>query len=73
MAPTSDGRTSASRRSYRRLASLPAFYLLDADGRLLGSVRAESAAEARRIFRGHLPKHPSFAEGRRVVRADLAR
>jgi hypothetical protein len=42
-----------SRRSYRYLASLPAFGLFAADGKLVATVRAEDAPAARDVFKAH--------------------
>ena len=43
----------ASRRSYRLISKMPAFWLLDEDKKIVASVRAHSAREAARIFRQH--------------------
>jgi hypothetical protein len=40
-----------NRRSYRRLAELPAYGLFRASGELVASIRALSAAQARDLFR----------------------
>lgn len=42
-----------SRRSYTRLMHLPAWGLYDSDDKLVSTVRAESAAVAREIFKKH--------------------
>lgn len=41
------------RSSYRSLSRMPAWGLYDAQGRLIATVRARSAWEAREIFREH--------------------
>lgn len=43
------------RSSYRKLSSLPAWLLLDVAGKIVASVRAESAEAAALLFRTGLP------------------
>lgn len=58
-----------SRRSYRYLMSLPVYGLYDAQGDLLGTVRAEGHVTARELFRTY-NKNPTygFSTGVRVAR-----
>jgi hypothetical protein len=44
---------TTDRRSYSKLSRLPAFGLYDEDGRLVATIRADSAADARDLFRRH--------------------
>lgn len=44
-----------ARRSYRGLSALPAWLLLDRDGKTVASVRADTAEAARLLFRTGLP------------------
>lgn len=42
-----------NRRSYRGLSRLPAYGLYDTAGRLVATIRAASATDARDLFRRH--------------------
>jgi rhodanese-related sulfurtransferase len=59
----------ALRRSYRALASLPAWLLVADDGEIVASVRASDEAEALHIFRAH---RVYILDSDTIHRADLA-
>jgi hypothetical protein len=45
--------TKALRRSYRDLANLPSWMLVDLEGQTVASVRAHNNGDARHIFEAH--------------------